>query len=69
MNNPAIEALLQKRQKIIAEKVAINKQLDFNINGIENAIEQLSGKRVWEVESETIFDDENPNYIKSSIED
>ena len=69
MNNPAIEALLQKRQKIIAEKVAINKQLDFNINGIENAIEQLSGKKVWEVESETVFDDENPNYIKSSIED
>lgn len=69
MNNPAIEALLQKRQKIIAEKVAINKQLDFNINGIENAIEQLSGKKVWEVESETIYDDENPNYIKSSIED
>lgn len=69
MNNPAIESLLQKRQKIIAEKVAINKQLDFNINGIENAIEQLSGKKVWEVESETIYDDENPNYIKSSIED
>lgn len=69
MNNPAIESLLQKRQKIIAEKVAINKQLDSNINGIENAIEQLSGKKVWEVESETVFDDENPNYIKSSIED
>ena len=69
MNNPASESLLQKRQKIIAEKVAINKQLDSNINGIENAIEQLSGKKVWEVESETVFDDENPNYIKSSIED
>ena len=69
MNNPAIESLLQKRQKIIAEKVAINKQWDSNINGIENAIEQLSGKKVWEVESETVFDDENPNYIKSSIED
>ena len=69
MNNIAIEALLQKRQKIVAEKEAIVKQLDFNIKGIEVAIEQLSGKKVWEVEEEAKYDDENPNYIKSSIED
>ena len=69
MNNTAIEALLQKRQKIVAEKEAIVKQLDFNIKGIEVAIEQLSGKKVQEVEEEAKYDDENPNYIKSSIED
>jgi len=69
MNNPAIEALLQKRNDL-----TVKRDTDFylatqDIKGIETAIEQLSGKKVWEVQSETVYDDENPNYIKSSIED
>jgi hypothetical protein len=44
---------------------AINKE----IADIESGIERLSGKRVWEIEAELKYDDENPDYIKASLEE
>ena len=69
MNKIAIEALLLKRNDLITKRDADFYLSTQEIKGIELAIEQLSGKNVWEVEEEAKYDDENPNYIKSSIED
>jgi len=44
-------------------------RLNSEISELEKAIEELSGKKVWEIESVVIYDDESPDYIKSSIED
>lgn len=64
-----IEHLCKKRLELIAERNAINNRFEGEISEIETAIETLSGKKVWEVVKEERFDDENPDYIKSSIED
>jgi len=69
MSNLATEALLEKRQKLINKRVEVLENIDNEIDEIEKAIEQLSGKKVWDVVKEEKFDDENPDYIKSSIED
>ena len=69
MNNPAIEALLLKRNDLIGKRDAEYALATQEIKAIEVGIEQLSGKKVWEVEEEMKYDDESPNYIKGSIED
>lgn len=65
----AIETLLQK----VAE-LKHKRDLEFNkatqeINSIESSIEQLTGKKVWQLEPEFKYDDESPNYIKGSFEE
>jgi len=69
MNNPAIEALLLKRNDLINKRDTEFALASQEIKAIEVGIEQLSGKKVWEVEDEAKFDDESPNYIKGSFED
>lgn len=64
-----IEVLIKEREKLIAEKNRVNETLDNQIADIESSIELLSGKKVWEVSTETTYDDSNPDYIKGSIED
>ncbi len=65
----AIQELINKRHFLIAERDRILGEYHQNISEMENAIEILSGKRVWEILSEEKFDDENPNYIKGSYEE
>lgn len=67
-NQAAVETLHQKRIELITERDAFLARINTEIQGIESAIESLSGLKVWETEPTTLFDDENPNYIKSSIE-
>lgn len=64
-----IEVLIKEREKLIAEKNRVNETLDNQIADIESSIELLSGKKVWEVNTETTYDDSNSDYIKGSIED
>ncbi len=68
-NQIAIETLQQKRQQLLLEKETFLGRIDAEINSIEAVIETLSGKKVWETEPSTVYDDESPDYIKSSIED
>jgi hypothetical protein len=68
-NNIAIEALNQKRKELLIEKEAFLSRINPEINSIETAMEKLSGKKMTELESEFLYDDESPEYIKSSIED
>lgn len=68
-SNTAIEALIKKRDEIKAEQIRVNAQFDANILQIETAIETLTGKRVWELPPTERFDDENPDYIRQSIEE
>ncbi len=64
-----IEALIEKRNSLVAEKEAMLIDLNNQIAEMENCIELLSGNKVWDLGSETKYDDENPNYIKSSQEE
>ena len=64
-----IEILLKEREKLVAEKNRVNENFDNQISDIESSIELLSGKKVWEVVTETIYDDTHPQYITGSIED
>jgi len=67
-NQTAVETLHQKRTELITERDAFLSKINSEISGIESAIESLSGLKVWETEPTTLYDDENPKYIKGSIE-
>lgn len=67
-NQTAVETLHQKRTELIIERETFLSRINSEISGLASAIESLSGLKVWETEPTTLFDDENPNYIKSSIE-
>lgn len=67
--NVAIEALITQREKLISERDNMLVKFNNDIQEVESSIELLSGKKVWDIVSETRFDDESPNYIKSSEEE
>jgi hypothetical protein len=69
-NTVVISTLVAKREQLMAEKTKANARFDAEIAEIENAIETLSGTRLWERSVDPIYDDEHPDYIKSSsVED
>lgn len=68
-NNFAIESLLKERTKLVGERDAKISAYNKLIGELEFSIETISGKKVWEVEPTVVYDDENPDYIKGSIED
>lgn len=64
-----LDTLISKRESLISEKEAMNTEFNSQISELESCIELMSGKKVWEVTSETLYDDTNTSYIKSSIEE
>jgi len=68
-HNESIEVLFKEKLKLEMERDAMLEKFNEQIKGIEVSIELLSGKKVWEVAEEVKYDDENPSYIKGSIED
>ena len=68
-HNDAIDLLFQKKLELEGIRDVHFHKLSMEISGIETAIEMLSGKKVWEVAAELKYDDEHPDYIKSSIEE
>ncbi len=67
--NPAIELLYKKKLELEVERDALFTKFTTEIIQIDTAIEQLSGKKVWEIAAELVYDDQNPDYIRGSIED
>lgn len=65
----AINALQKQRIDLISKKEQFNSEIDLEINELESSIEVLSGKRVWETEPQSLYDDNNPNYLKPSYEE
>lgn len=65
----AVEVLTERRQKIVGMKEKTIERYDKEVAEIEAAILQLTGKRSWEEVPAEKYDDENPDYIKQSIED
>ena len=68
-HNDAIEVLFKEKNKLEIERDFHIDRLNKLISDLETSIEVLSGKKVWEVENAVKFDDENPDYIKSSKEE
>lgn len=69
MNSSAIEVLLTERSKLITERDLMTDKFYKAIADLEASIERLSGKKVWEIVSETKYDDETPDYVKASQEE
>jgi len=65
----ALEAIVKEMNRLKLEKQRAIERFDRLISDCHTSIEVLSGKTVWETEAEMTFDDENPNYIKSSEEE
>lgn len=66
--NIATKVLYDEKQRIEAEKEAAINRFDEQLREIDTAIERVSGKKVWEIEKELVYDDEHADYIKGSIE-
>lgn len=67
--NLAVEVLTERRLKLVEIKQSLIERYDKEISDIETALLQLTGSKVWETLPTERFDDENPDYIKSSIEE
>lgn len=65
----AIDTLTEKRNELVAERDRMLARMNGEIAQLESAIDTLCGKKVWLIEEPVLYDDENPSYIKSSIED
>lgn len=68
-NNLAIETLIKKREELLVGKAKAINQFNIEIRQVNEAIEALSGKNVFEAQNIALYDDEHPDYIKGSIED
>jgi len=65
-HNDAIEVLFRERERLVTERDTMLRKFSSLISGIETSIETLSGKTVWETEQGIVYDDQNPDYIKST---
>lgn len=68
-NEMAIDVLLKKREQLVIEKQKMTERFDGEIIQMEKSIELLSGKKVWDFGLINTYDDENPDYIRQSIEE
>ena len=66
--NIALQSLINERDKLISAKAEAIANFDKQILEFDNAIDEISGKKYWGY-SDTLYDDENPDYIKSSLEE
>lgn len=65
----AINSLQQKRMELIAKREQYLSEINAEISDLENSIETLSGKKVWETSPQDLYDDDNHNYLKPSYEE
>lgn len=68
-NELAIETLLVKRETLMNEKIAYEAKINEEIRDLDHAIAALNNGKFIFPNSPERYDDENPNYIKGSIED
>lgn len=66
MSNIAIQELFNKMQQLEGERHKIVNDYNARIREIMNAIETLSGKKVYEIMNEYNYDDESPDYIRNT---
>lgn len=68
-NQVVIDTLLAKMQQLAAERDAVLYKYNAEIDELEFAIAKYTGKRPIDAKNTTLYDDENPDYIKSSQEE
>lgn len=68
-NQIVIETLVKQREQLVAAREAFLAQNEADIHEIDNAIQILTGHRESKPKSITLYDDESPDYIKSSQEE
>ena len=63
MSNEAVKTLLEKKKELENKRDTDFFMASQIIKGIEQSIEELSGKKISDVENQYRYDDENPTYI------
>ena len=66
MSNEAIKTLLEKKKELENKRDTDFFMASQIIKGIEQSIEELSGKKISEVESQYHYDDETHTYIQGT---
>lgn len=69
MSNLAVDSLRVKRQQLVDVKNRLMEEYDTMIVEFEMAIETLTGDKFLDIPPTERFDDENPDYIKASLEE
>ncbi len=69
MVNPAVDTLVLKRAELVGEQARMNEKFNAEIEQLESAIILIAEGRVWETPILEKYEDENPNYIKQSLEE
>lgn len=64
-----INALVEKRSVLVAERDNMLTEFNNQIKELESCIELLSGKDYQDFAQDYRFDDDSPNYIRSSAEE
>lgn len=68
MSNIAIETLVEKRTKLLAEKAKMTEHFDEQINALTKTIQMMGGEPIdfgLPLDIAT-YDDENPDYIRNN---
>jgi len=65
----AANILMEKRTVLKIEQLQMNAKFDKEILDLEMAIETLLGDKFSDILPTEKFDDENPDYIKASLEE
>lgn len=68
-NQIVIDTLLVKLQQLVAERDALIHRYNSEIEALEAAIAEYGGEKYKDAKNITLYDDENPNYIKQSPEE
>ena len=66
MNQIAIEVLVKQREVLILRRSEMIAQINGEISDIEAGIETLSGKKVWEMQPLSQYEDEKVGYIQGT---
>lgn len=68
-NQVVIDTLIKKREQLKEEQMKMNDQFADQINEIDAALEKLTSGKVGPISMTRIYDDESPDYIRSSQEE
>jgi hypothetical protein len=68
-NQVVIDTLIKKRDDLMSQRDAATRKFNEQIEEIEEALDKLAGKEVWRNADQTVYDDENPDYIRQSQEE
>lgn len=65
-NQVVISTLIDKRDQLLETQKRVHYEYQQQIDGIEDALDTLAGKKVWRTSATEVYDDTAPGYIKNT---